>query len=193
MDVGGPSTTSPSAACGIAGPASAVLTATLHVPGMRCMGNCGGKVKRALAAVPGVDGMCGTQYALAWHAGKRGTGWSWLWLRVLPASDVSIDLDAKTVTVTCDSDLVDVAELAPAVTAAGYDATLVGGAGGSVGATAAAPATTMAVLSVPGMMCMGSCGSKVKKALGTVAGVKGECVQVTRSFILMCADLSPMS
>ncbi len=33
-------------------------------------------------------------------------------------------------------------------------------------------------LSVPGMMCMGSCGSKVKKALGAVAGVKGECVHV---------------
>ena len=103
----------------------------------------------------------------------------------LLSADVSIDLDAKTVTVTCDSDVVDVAELAPAVTAAGYDATLVGGAGGSVGATAAAPATTMAVLSVPGMMCMGSCGSKVKKALGTVAGVKGECVHVFAMAVLV--------
>ena len=86
-----------------------------------------------------------------------------------PCADITIDLEAKTVTVTCDGDICDASDLVPAVTAAGYEATLVGGSG------APGPAATTTVqLSVPGMMCMGSCGSKVKKALGGVAGVGGE-------------------
>ena len=92
-----------------------------------------------------------------------------MYVCVCDSSDVSIDLGTKTVTVTCDSGVCDVAALAPAVTAAGYEATLVGGSG------APGPAATTTVqLSVPGMMCMGSCGSKVKKALGGVVGVGGE-------------------
>ena len=46
-----------------AGPASPAQPAApapvimqLRVPSMRCLGNCGSKIKRALAAVPGVDG-----------------------------------------------------------------------------------------------------------------------------------------
>ncbi len=76
------------------------------------------------------------------------------------SADVSIDLDAKTVTVTCDSDVVDVAELAPTVTAAGYDATLVGGAGGSGGATAAAHKPR-----APGSSPQGRQGPKMEVAL----------------------------
>jgi hypothetical protein len=44
-----------------------------------------------------------------------------------------------------------------------------------LGATSGTPVSTTTVqLSVPGMMCMGSCGSKVKKALSGVVGVGGE-------------------
>ncbi len=50
-----------------------------------------------------------------------------VFMYVCDSTDVSIDLGTKTVTVTCDSGACDVAALAPAVTAAGYEATLVGG------------------------------------------------------------------
>ena len=36
--------------------ATTATTTVLHVDGMKCMGNCGGKVKRALQAIDGVTG-----------------------------------------------------------------------------------------------------------------------------------------
>ena len=40
-------------------PADVAATTELRVDGMRCMMNCGSKVKRALCAVPGVSGESG--------------------------------------------------------------------------------------------------------------------------------------
>ena len=123
-----------------------------------------------------------------------------MYVCVCDSTDVSIDLGTKTVTVTCDSGVCDVAALAPAVTAAGYEATLVSDQGVAGNASAAAgvvrapllsaptssstssvhsqapvvPRFGTTVLAVEGMSCMGNCGGKVQRALASVFGVAGE-------------------
>jgi hypothetical protein len=77
-------------------------------------------------------------------------------------------LTSKAVAVTHTTPCLPALEAA--VAAAGYPVA----APTAPASTATAPLTT--VLTVPGMMCMRNCGSKVKAALMAVAGVQGVCV-----------------
>ncbi|CAN0271448.1 unnamed protein product [Laminaria digitata] len=163
---------------------------------MKCQKSCGGKVEKALSAVPGVsraESSCSEKRALVWDSGGGGGslvaaveagGFS---VTVMP--DVVLEVDGMMCQRNCGSTVKGALDNVPGVTKTEVSfadklARVWRGRGGGGGVPVeealveaveavgfGAVVTPTIVLEVEGMMCQKNCGSTVRKALESVAGV----------------------